>query len=282
VPRFKLSISISHACVAACEIMIKLYEHPLSPYAQKCKIALYEKGIEFEAVLPDLLSGRTPSAEFSAVNPRSEVPTLIDGETSIFDSTIILEYIEERWPSPALLPRSPAERARMRMIEEVVDTQYDAVNWGLMEMLIFKRADGDLATKIIARAAEQTAGLQAWLERQLGTAKWLSGDAFGWGDLSVVPYVNASVLFGQAPKQGSKLGEWHARVNERPSVAKTSAAANEAAATGMAAIAGLVESGTFKREYRDHRLEWMIRSGGMSIVEQGLARQTIRFSYEIR
>jgi glutathione S-transferase/RNA polymerase-associated protein len=277
-----LAISISPGSVAACSTMIKLYEHPLSPYAQKCKIALYEKGVEFEAVLPDLLSGRTPSAEFSSVNPRLEVPTLVDGETSIFDSTIILEYIEERWPSPPLLPRSPAERARMRMIEEVVDTQYDAVNWGLMEMLIFKRADGDLATKIVARAAEQTAGLQAWLERHLGTAKWLGGDAFGWGDLSVVPYVNASVLFGQAPKQGSKLGEWHARVNERPSVAKTTAAANEAAATGVAAIAGLVESGTFKREYRDHRLEWMIRSGGMSIVEQGLARGTIRFSYEIR
>jgi len=262
--------------------MIKLYEHPLSPYAQKCKIALYEKGVEFEAVLPDLLSGRTPSAEFSTVNPRLEVPTLVDGETSIFDSTIILEYIEERWPSPALLPRSPAERARMRMIEEVVDTQYDAVNWGLMEMLIFKRAEGDLATKIIARASEQTAGLQAWLERQLGASKWLNGEAFGWGDLSVVPYVNASVLFGQAPKRGSKLAEWLTRVNERPSVVKTTTAANEAAETGMAAIAGLVESGTFKREYRDHRLEWMIRSGGMSIVQQGLTRQTIRFSYEIR
>jgi glutathione S-transferase/RNA polymerase-associated protein len=262
--------------------MIRLYEHPLSPYAQKCKIALYEKGIEFESVLPDLLSAREASGEFASVNPRLEVPTLVDGGTSIFDSTIILEYIEERWPAPALLPRSPAERARMRMIEEIVDTQYDAVNWGLMEMLIFKRAEGELAAKIIARAAEQTVGLQSWLGRQLGSAQWLSGDAFGWGDLSAVPYVNASVLFGVAPKESSNLGEWLARVNQRPSVAKTAAAASQAAETGMAAIARLVESGGFKREYRDHRLEWMIRSGGLSIVEQGMRSETIRFSYEVR
>jgi glutathione S-transferase/RNA polymerase-associated protein len=261
--------------------MIKLYEHPLSPYAQKCKIALYEKGVDFEAVLPDLLSAREPSGEFAGVNPRLEVPTLVDGDASIFDSTIILEYIEDRWPKPALLPASPAARAHVRMIEEVVDTQYDAVNWGMMEMLVFKRADGDLASALLARAASQTAGLQGWLERQLAGKQWFNGDAFGWGDLSVVPYVNASSFFGQAPQPRSALGAWLARVNERPSVARTAAAANEAAATGMPLVAALVESGAFKREYRDHRLEWMIRSGGMAVVEQGLARDNIRFSYEI-
>jgi glutathione S-transferase/RNA polymerase-associated protein len=261
--------------------MIKLYEHPLSPYAQKCKIALYEKNVPFEAVTPDLLSARTPPADFAAANPRLEVPTLIDGDLSIFDSTIILEYIEERWPDPALLPKAPAERARLRMIEEVVDTQYDAVNWGMMELLVFKRATGDASAGLLARAAAQTAGLQGWLERQLGGRTWFNGESFGWGDLSVVPYVNGSVLFGQPPKAGSRLAAWHARVNEHASVAKTAAAANEAAATGMPLVATLVESGAFKREYRDHRLEWMIRSGGMQIVEQGIESGTIRFSYEV-
>jgi glutathione S-transferase/RNA polymerase-associated protein len=167
------------------------------------------------------------------------------------------------------------------MIEEVVDTQYDAVNWGMMELLVFKRAAGDASAGILARAAAQTAGLQAWLERQLGGRTWFNGESFGWGDLSVVPYVNASVFFGQAPKAGSRLAAWHARVNERASVAKTAAAANEAAATGMPVVATLVESGAFKREYRDHRLEWMIRSGGLQVVEQGIKSGTIRFSHEI-
>jgi glutathione S-transferase/RNA polymerase-associated protein len=146
---------------------------------------------------------------------------------------------------------------------------------------VFKRADGELANKILARAAEQTAGLQSFLERQLDGRAWLNGDSFGWADLSVVPYLNGSLFFGQAPKAGTKLAAWHARVNERPSVARTAAAATESANAGLGAIAGLIESGGFKREYRDHRVEWMLRSGGLSIVEQGMKSGTIRFSYEI-
>ena len=94
-----------------------LYEHPLSSYAQKVKIALREKGQPFEAPLPQGIGAGGATGEFTAANPRAEVPALIDGETMVFDSTIILEYIEDKWPTPALLPKSPAERARVRMIE---------------------------------------------------------------------------------------------------------------------------------------------------------------------
>jgi len=83
-------------------------------------------------------------------------------------------------------------------------------------------------------------------------------------------------------EQTAGLQAWQARANARPSVARTAAAAAEMAATGTEAIAQLVESGAFQREYRDHRLEWMIRSGGMSIVQRGLENGTIRFSRELR
>jgi glutathione S-transferase len=260
--------------------MVILYEHPLSPYAQKCKIALYEKGVPFDAVVPDLLAGEA-QAEFLAANPRAEVPALVDDGVAVFDSTIILEYVEDRWPDPPLLPRAPAERARVRMIEDVADTHYDAINWGMMEILVFKRAEGALAESILRRAAHQTTGLQAWLARQLGDREWFGGEAFGWGDLAVIPYVNASALFGHPPDPASALGAWQARTNARSSVARTAAAAADAAQTGMAAIAELVASGRFQREYRDHRLEWMIRNGGLSIVEQGIEQGTIRFSREL-
>jgi len=78
--------------------MPKLYEHPLSPYVQKVKLALMEKGIAFETEIPDILSGG--SAEFAATNPRLEIPALIDGDIKVFDSTIILEYLEDKWPQP--------------------------------------------------------------------------------------------------------------------------------------------------------------------------------------
>jgi glutathione S-transferase/RNA polymerase-associated protein len=260
--------------------MTTLFEHPLSPYAQKCKIALYEKGVDFDLKPADLFAGPAPS-DFAAANPRAEVPALVDDGVSIFDSTIILEYVEERWPAPPLLPRDPAARARARMVEDVCDTHYDAINWGMMELLVFKRAEGDLAATLSARAAAQVTGLQAWLTRQLGDRDWFGGEGFGWGDLSVIPYVNASAFFGQAPPAGTALATWQARANARESVAKTAAAAAEAATTGMAAIARLIETGAFQREYRDHRLEWMIRSGGLSIVQAGLENGTIRFSREL-
>ena len=71
---------------------IRLFEHPLSPYAQKVKIALYEKGLPFERVLVDL-NARGDDAvyqEFVLANPRREVPALVDGDVRIFDSTVIL------------------------------------------------------------------------------------------------------------------------------------------------------------------------------------------------
>jgi glutathione S-transferase len=84
-----------------------IYEHPLSPYVQKVKIALGEKNVRSRRACRT--SSAAPiSRTFVALNPRLEVPTLVDGDDAIFDSTIIMEYVEERWPTPPLLPAAPA------------------------------------------------------------------------------------------------------------------------------------------------------------------------------
>ena len=263
--------------------MIQLYDHPLSPYAQKVKIALREKGVAFETVSPGGLGAGGAQGAFLQANPRAEVPALADGDVTIFDSTIILEYIEDKWPTPALLPASPADRARVRMLEEVMDTHFEAINWGLSEIRWFRRAEGELETTLVAKAAEQTQNHFAWLEGQLGDRPWFNGDAFGWGDLCVLPYLNGSVGHGNPPTKGSKLSEWLMRANARPSVAATTAeAVATSSASAMPNVAGLVKQGLFKREYRDHRLEWMIKSGGVQVVIDGLARDNIRFSPDFR
>src|SRR6478609_12056446 len=122
--------------------------------------------------------------------PRTEVPALIDGAARIFDSTIILEYLEDKYPTPHLLPADPVMRAEARMIEEVCDTLYEAINWGLSEIRWFKRAEGAKAEEMKATAARQTAELQAWLRGKLGVNDFFNGDSFGWADASVAPYVN--------------------------------------------------------------------------------------------
>src|ERR1700742_4960895 len=104
-----------------------VYEHPLSPYAQKVKIALDEKAVAYEARMPAAIGSGQPDREFLKSNPRREVPSLIDGEVQVFDSTIILEYIEDKGPEPALLPKDPANHARARTIEEVMDTSFEPI-----------------------------------------------------------------------------------------------------------------------------------------------------------
>ena len=255
-----------------------LYEAPGSPYAQKIKIALREKALPFDTELPGSLgTGRTDDA-FGLDNPRAEVPLLVDGETRIFDSTIILDYIEERWPDPPLLPRDPAARAAVRMTEDVCDTQYEAVTWGIGEITAFGRATGALAETLRAAAARQTALLQDWLTARLGQADWFDGSALGRADIAVAPLLHRSVLTGLGPPPGSPLAAWYARLLNRPSVATTFAEYAGAAAR-MPATVEAFRSGAKVRQYRDHRLEWMIKSGGIEVVLAGLRDGSIRFTW---
>lgn len=257
--------------------MLIVYEHPLSPYAQKVKISLREKGIDFETRLPAGIGTGTTPDDFMTGNPRGEVPFLRDGDAAIFDSTVILEYIEDKWPTPPMLPAAPLDRARVRLIEDVMDCHYEPINWGLGELNNFKRATGEVKDRIMTRAGEQIAGLHQWLERELGDRDWFNGDTFGWGDLSVVPYINGSAGMGFAPAEGSRLQAWHKRAMARGSVSKSAEEAI-ASVSGMQDVSGAVEAGLFKREYRDHRLEWMIKSGGLDVVLKGLEKDNIRFT----
>jgi hypothetical protein len=146
------------------------------------------------------------------VSPRGEVPALVEGEVGILvDSTMILEYIEDRWPKPALLPATPEDRARVRMLEDVMDTQY-------------------------ARAASDSNRPAAWPS--------------GWLAPMPVP------AWPRPPRR------------RRPR------------SPGCRTSPGSSSRGLMKREYRDHRLEWMIRSGGLQVVLDGLRAQNIRFNRE--
>jgi glutathione S-transferase len=257
-----------------------LYEHPLSSYAQKVKIALREKGLAFDLETPQGLGSGLSAGPFAAASPRLEVPTLVDGDARIFDSTIIMEYLEDKYPSPALLPKDALARAEARMIEDLCDTLYEAINWGLGEIRWFKRADGRLAETMQAKAASQTRELLEWLTGKLGKKEWFGGATFGWADLSVAPYLNRSVHYGLGPQASSPLAAWHKRLCARPSVAATFKEF-EGATQGMTNAADRLASGAIRREYRDHRLEWMMKSGGVQVVLDGLAKDNIRFTWPL-
>ncbi len=268
-------------CVSLRE-MITLFDHPLSPYAQKAKIALLEKRLAFVARLPARLSAGSTEVVFANANPRLEVPALIDGDVQVFDSSILLQYLEDAYPSPPLLPASPADRARVRMLEEAMDTTFEAITWGIAEIRYFGRAEGGQAAAMLAKASRQLAGLFAWLERQLGEREWFNGEDFGWGDLCVAPCVNGASRLDHPPPLNSTLRAWLGRVNIRPSVAQaTTEADGWLQMSDRANAKDLIATGRMVRRYRDHRLEWMMKSGGADIVMNGLEQKNIRFSPEL-
>ena len=85
-----------------------------------------------------------------------------------------------------------------------MDTQYEAVTWGMMELLVFGRATGSLSDALIAKARTQVAALNTWAEAQLGDAQWFNGTAFGWGDIAVAPFLIGAVGFGAPPGSGQQ------------------------------------------------------------------------------
>jgi RNA polymerase-associated protein len=234
-----------------------LYEHPLSPYVHKVKIALGEKKIPFETRMPDILGGSDLDT-FVAMNPRLEVPTLVDGDATIFDSTIILEYVEERWPDPPLLPAAPVARAGAddrRGLRHLL-RGHQLGRHGDPGLPARNRRRGRAPAVARARAERRRADLARTTPRGRSL---LRRRALRWADCAVAPYVHASATFGNGPAEGTPLAAWLARIVTRPSVASTF----EAAAASMRwvrMLPGLSRRASSSAKYRDHRLEWMLRA----------------------
>src|SRR6476620_8567757 len=99
---------------------LKIYSGPLSMFGAKVEIAAREKSVEFDLVMVpfDFERGYAPKhPEVLRINPKQQVPVLIDDDVELFDSTQIFEYLEDRWPEPPLWPRSIAARAEARSLE---------------------------------------------------------------------------------------------------------------------------------------------------------------------
>ncbi|KXS22284.1 glutathione S-transferase domain-containing protein [Gonapodya prolifera JEL478] len=250
----------------------------LSPYGIKVKLILLEKGIPYylEKALPWNLED----------HPRRQVPVLRDGKDVVVDSRIISEYLEDKYPKPSLWPTEPLERARARTVMDVVDTHLEAINWGLGELYTFQRAGGPstpLHKSMVAASKDQTARFFTWLSTQLSddpASPYFGGAVFSITDCAVVSQVIRSVGLGNVPAAGSRLAKWWSLVQRRPSVKKVLEEELQEMSASRAGAGGAIKAlndGAFKREYRDHRLEWMIRTGGISIVAEGLSKGNIRF-----
>ena len=101
--------------------MLTLYDYGNSVCCQKVRITLVEKRLEWQAIKVDLFKTEQYDPQYLKLNPKGVVPTLVHDGTPIIESTLICEYLDETFPDPPLIPKDPAERARMRLWSKFVD-----------------------------------------------------------------------------------------------------------------------------------------------------------------
>ena len=92
--------------------MMKLYSNSTDPFSHRCRIVLFEKGMDFEVIDVDLTN---QSEDLSILSPYSNAPVLVERDLVLTDANIINEYIDERFPHPQLMPPDPVMRARARL-----------------------------------------------------------------------------------------------------------------------------------------------------------------------
>jgi glutathione S-transferase len=197
--------------------MLRLYDFPMSPRARKVRIVLAEKGLPYEKVTVDITKGEQKNPEFLAVNPYGKVPALQDDGLSIYESTIIMEYLNDRYPNPPLLPVDPGQRARARVLMHYADNPYDGGFAALVGEVFFK-PKGQADQAIVTQAKQNLHACFERLERELGGNEYLLG-TFTLADIG---YAAWAPLFGplqvEVSNQCPRVSAWLNRLKDRPSV----------------------------------------------------------------
>jgi glutathione S-transferase len=196
---------------------MRLFSGPLSMFGAKVQIALHEKNIDFELIMVPftMKEGYAPKhPEVLRINPKRQVPVLIDGDLEIFDSTQIFEYLEDIKLDPALWPASSAARAWCRRLEHESDEVYFPHIIKLMQLW---KTPLDPAAELAREGA--TAYYQT-MERVLDDREFVGG-AYSFADIAFY----MAQLFGArwgADMTGEtpRLLQWRQRMTARPAVLK--------------------------------------------------------------
>jgi len=170
---------------------MKLHESVRSSASFRVRIVLNLKGIPYESQVLDLRAGDHRRPEYARINPQQAVPALADGERTLVQSMAIVEYLEETHPEPALLPRSPPERARVRAMAQLVACEMHPLN----NLRVLSYLEQELRLSEQARdrwyAHWVQEGFRA-LEPMLGdreTGQFSHGDSPTVADVFLVPQV---------------------------------------------------------------------------------------------
>lgn len=205
--------------------MLALYTHPMSPCAQKVRIVLAEKGLEWEKRHVSLPDKENLKPDYLKLNPLGVVPTLVDDGRPIIESSIICEYLEDKFPAPPLRPGDPYQAARMRIWMKRIDNKLHpscgALQWPLVMADKLRQMSEEEKEAMIDKVVEKPRrerqrrllrhGYEAPdvadaigvyeqtmvdMEAALEGRDWLAGDRFSLADAAMAPYFQTLRQFG--------------------------------------------------------------------------------------
>jgi glutathione S-transferase len=230
------------------ENVLELYHNINSVCAQKVRIALHEKGETAKEHLLTLQGDQNDPA-YLKLNPNGVVPTLVHDGTAITESSLILYYIDDAFPKPPLMPKTPLARHRVRLYNKLIDEyvhnsctiitfatafrqrflKVPREQWlaeinkaPLKRRAEYKRSviEHGLDSEFVVDALRQHQKMISWMGADLEGGPYLVGDTFTNADCAVIPYILRLELLklDRMWQQYPAIGEWWARVRQRPSV----------------------------------------------------------------
>jgi len=198
---------------------MKLIGSLTSPYVRKARIVLAEKKIEYEFVLDNPWNADTGVTK---LNPLGKVPVLVlDDESTLFDSRVIVEYLDGVTPNNRLLPAAGRERIRIKRWEALADGVLDAAVAAFLEK---KRPKKEQSASWVARQREKIDRSLEMISEELGEQPWCSGTAFSLADIAVgtaLGYLDFRLPDTKWREQHANLARLFDELMERPSFAET-------------------------------------------------------------
>ncbi len=202
-----------------------LYGPGYSTYARAARLALEEKGVDYDLVEIDFIAGGMPD-EHLARHPFAKVPALEHGGLMLYETAAIERYIDEAFDGPSLQPSDPAGRARMTQIISVIDSYTYPCTVGdlVIQRLVQPMLGGTADESIVEAALPAVDKSMAELERLLADQEYLTGSALSLADLHLAPifeyFVNTPESNG-IMKDKPALNAWWQRMQARESMTTT-------------------------------------------------------------
>jgi RNA polymerase-associated protein len=184
--------------------MMTLYSGTIDPYSHRCRIVLFEKGMDFEVIDVDL---HNKAEDLAVINPYGKVPVLVERDLVLYESNIINEYIDERFPHPQLMPADPVMRARARLVlynfENNLFTHVNQLEHGSQKIADKSRQEiRDALTQLTPILTKQT---------------YLMNDEFSMLDVAIAPLLWRLEHYDiQLPKQAAPVLKFRERLFSRP------------------------------------------------------------------